>query len=76
MKLRSKDGEDLTGKLVKLRQGYFKQGLKSEDHLFRCEGGFGCKPHAMGNGVFGTFQSDGEQCKIHRSDIEGIVEEE
>ena len=65
---------DLTGCTVQLYQGYFKKGsgLKAENNLFLCQGGFGCRPGSIGSKVFGKF-SDGEECMVRRSDIEKII---
>jgi hypothetical protein len=68
-------GVDLVGKLVRLRQSFFKPGMNASDWLFRCEGGFGCDPAAMGTKVFGRFVRDGEQCHIRRDQIDAIVPE-
>lgn len=69
-------GIDLLGKIVKLKQAAMSASLKPEDHLFRCEGGFGCNPASMGTKVFGTFLSDGEQCFIRRGEIDCVVTDE
>lgn len=74
VELRPIVGVDLTGKVVQLRQSFFKPGLKAEDHLFRCEGGYGCSPSAMGSKIAGTFTSDGEESIIRREHIEFVVD--
>jgi hypothetical protein len=66
---------ELEGKVVRLRQRYFKAGLNAADHLFRCEGGFGCHPWAMGTKIAGTFLSDGEEACIRRQDVEAVIED-
>jgi len=68
-------GIDLTGKTVRLKQYFFEKGLKAEENLFKCEGGFGCNPASMGTKIFGTFIKDGEKCFIRREHIEAIIEE-
>ena len=68
-------GIDLVGKLVRLHQSFFRPGMAARDWLFRCSGGFGCNPSAMGTKVFGRFLRDGEECYIRRDQIEVIVDE-
>jgi hypothetical protein len=68
-------GVDLKGKTVLVRKKFFKPEYADKDRRFKCESGFGCNPAAMGNAVFGTFLLDGEETRINRSDIEGIVSE-
>jgi hypothetical protein len=65
-------GVDLAGKTVQLHQRFFKAGLLAEDNHFKCEGGFGCSPCAMGQKIFGVF-ADGEEAHVNRFDVEGIV---
>lgn len=50
--------------------------LKPEEQLFIAEGGFGCRPNARGNKIFGEFLSDGEKCYITRQDVSGVIKDE
>lgn len=68
-----KDGIHLEGKVVKLRDNYFRPGINADEMLFKCSCGFGCNPVAIGSAVFGEFVS-GEHRRIERGEIEGIVQ--
>ena len=68
------DAVDLKDKVVRLVQRYFKAGLKAEDHLFVCRGGFGCNPACIGRKIFGSFLSDGEETVITRDCIEAVTD--
>lgn len=68
-------GIDLKGKTVIVRKGYFKPEYQDKDRRFRCEGGFGCNPEAMGTAVFGVFLLDDEQARISRGDVESVIED-
>jgi len=65
------DGVDLTGKTVVLKPEHFKGD--QEARTFRCEGGFGCHPRAVGSAVFGVFVSDGERARVERYQIAGLA---
>jgi hypothetical protein len=68
--------EDITGKVVILKQEYFQSGLRAEDHPFQAKGGFGCLPHTNGRGVMGAFLSDGERARVEGYDIERYATDE
>lgn len=70
MQLEDPQGHDLTGKVVVLSAEHYKGDR--EARRFRCDTGFGCKPHAHGNAVFGQFMSDGERCRVERYEIEFV----
>jgi len=70
MPLEDPQGHDLTGKVVVLSREYYKGD--QEARRFHCQGGFGCKSHTHGNGVFGQFMSDGERCRVERYEIEFV----
>jgi hypothetical protein len=67
-------GVDLKGKTVLVRKSFFKPEYQDKDRRFKCEGGFGCHPDKIGTAVFGIFLLDGEEARISRGDIEGVVE--
>jgi hypothetical protein len=67
-------GIDLAGKTVVIRKSALGLAWQDGDRRFKAQAGFGCKPHAMGRGVFGDFVCDGEHARIDRDDIEGIAE--
>src|SRR5208282_6500275 len=58
-----------------VRKSFFKKDYRDKDRRFRCSGGFGCNPSSAGRAVFGTFLLDGEEARIDRGDVEGIVAE-
>jgi len=62
-------GEHLAGKVVILREDYFKPEYRHIDRRFKCSGGFGCDPNLAGTAVFGTFLADGEEARVSRGDI-------
>jgi hypothetical protein len=74
MKTIPTDGQDLEGKTVLLSAEHYRGDEKAR--LFRCEDGFGLRPYLRGQGVMGTFLVDGEQSRVERWQIEGIVVEE
>lgn len=67
-------GIDLKGKTVLVRRDSFSPQYRDGDRRFKCAGGFGCSPTAIGTAVFGTFLSDGEEARINRSDVESVIE--
>ena len=74
-----REGFDLAGLTVKLKQEWFGEGeeaLRSEDHLFRVESGFGRSSFLRGTACFGEFLSDGERGRIERYDIESVLIEQ
>ncbi len=72
MRLEDPQGHDLAGKVVVLSAEHYKGD--QEARRFRCDTGFGCKPHSHGNAVFGQFMSDGERCRIERWQVESVEE--
>lgn len=76
--LSEKDGQlDYTGKVVVVTPRYFKEKyLTPDDQLFLATGGFGCRPNARGQKVFGEFLKDGDSTHYQRSDIIGILKDE
>lgn len=67
---------DLTGKVVILRKGFFREGLEATDHPFLCEGGFGCLGYTEGRMLAGTFISDGEETAVSGYDVERLATDE
>ena len=82
MKLRSISNESMVGKVVLLHKSYFgnaayvksQGGIDKVDRRFKVSGGFGAEPGKIGRAVFGTFLSDGEEARVDRGDIEGIID--
>ena len=68
-------GVNLEGKTVLVKKSFFKPAYRELDRRFKCSGGFGCDPDAMGRAVFGEFLLDGEHARIERSDVECVLEE-
>jgi hypothetical protein len=66
-------GLELTGKTVVIRASALRPQFAETDRRFKCQGGFGCSPSAVGRAVFGTFLVDGEETRMDRGDIEGIA---
>lgn len=71
MKLIPIDGQDLEGKVVLLSADDYRGDDNAR--LFRCEGGFGCKPY-HGRSIMGTFLEDGEKARVSRLSVAGIVD--
>ena len=68
---------DYTGKVVVVTPRYFKEKyLTPDDQLFLATSGFGCRPNARGQKVFGKFLKDGDSTHYQRSDIIGILKDE
>ena len=67
------DGEDLTGKVVIIRKDSLVSPYSEGDRRFLAKVGFGCKPGLIGRAVWGIFLVDGEECRMNRSDVEGIA---
>lgn len=44
--------------------------------IFKCSGGFGCNPASIGRAIFGSFLSDGEDCRIERTEIVRVANDE
>lgn len=61
----------IKGKIVRLKKQFFDEGLDADYHLFRCEKGLGC--FFSRGPIYGTFLSDGERCKISRTDVEAVA---
>lgn len=77
-KTSSPEGKDLDGKVVVLRKKDFHLGAYPENYLFKCEGGFGCKPYCAGRAVFGKLVNGpnaGVDIRVERYNIEYVVEE-
>ena len=69
--------QELSGKVVVLK----KDGLKPEYHdikqrLFKVSGGFGASSFTNGSVLFGTFLSDGEECRMNGYDVERLATDE
>jgi hypothetical protein len=69
------------GEIVVISSGHVMENWKEpfqkpEFQLFLARGGFGCDPNKMGNAVFGTFLEDGEECRMERYQIVGILKPE
>lgn len=62
---------DLEGKVVVLRAEAYKGGVKAR--LFRCTGGFGCKPYTTGNAIFGTFLASGQDERVEGFEVERLA---
>jgi len=65
---------DLTGKIVRIKKVAVKDEFQNSDLRFRCQGGFGCKPHTNGTKIFGTWLMDGEEDWVRGWNVEAIVE--
>ena len=67
------------GEVAILKPAYVKtfppEYRTAEYQLFRLKSGFGCQPHTLGNGCFGHFCMDGEECRMERYDFVGIADE-
>lgn len=62
---------DMTGKIVVLRKDVHKPAFQDIKYLiFRCEGGFGCKPFTSGSAVFGVYLHGGEHARVNKQDVE------
>ncbi len=71
-KLATINGVDLSGKLVVMKEHDYI-GTERE-RTFKCEGGFGCNPRAMGSAVFGYFVNNPKQpVRVERYEIEGLA---
>jgi hypothetical protein len=73
MKTKSIEGESLQGRKVLLSESAYRGSV--EDRLFIAEDGFGCYPFTRGTAVIGRFVKSGEEARVERFEIEGIVEE-
>ena len=76
LKLRSYSNESMVGKIVLVRKDFFSPKYREGDRRFRVSGGFGAEPGKIGRAVFGTFLSDGEEARIDRGDVAGILEDQ
>lgn len=62
------------GKIVVLYPSWLNdQHRTPQNQLFVAKGGFGCSPITMGTAVIGEFLIDGEQCRISRGDVMGVL---
>ena len=74
IKKRSPEGMNLRDRRVILKADYFKEGFDAESEPFRCQAGFGCDIHFAGTAIYGIFESDREEARIDRNDIEFVIE--
>ncbi len=75
--VQSSEPQDYKGKLLIIRADALNEEFRTpENQLFLANGGFGCKPDALGRKVFGCFLSDGEESYFSRSDFIGIISDE
>lgn len=69
--------EELTGKVVVLRESRFKEEYKAlQFRVFEVSGGFGADSYTAGTALFGTFLVDGEQARMNGYDVERLATEE
>lgn len=68
--------EDVTGRVVVLKQERLKEEFTATELPFRCEHGFGCFPHTSGSHISGEWLSDGERGSIRGYDIDRYATED
>lgn len=69
--------QDYTGQVVVLNPFVLRDQYKTPEYqLILATGGFGCSPTARGRKVFGSYLKDGENARVQRSDIIGVIKEE
>jgi hypothetical protein len=57
--------------IVVLKKNLFKPEFQELKYrLFLVRGGFGMRPESMGSAIYGTFISDGEECRYEGHDID------
>lgn len=70
----SKDGIDLSNKLLVLNPDILKDECKKPEHqLFYATSGNGCHAHGIGRKVYGFFLKDEEKTYFQRNDFIGIL---
>lgn len=67
---------DLKGKVVLVRTPPGLPKQQDRMRMFRCEGGFGCRPWTGGTAIFGKWLYDNSDGRIDGSMVEKMVEEE
>ncbi|MDL2293786.1 hypothetical protein LJC60_04060 [Ruminococcaceae bacterium OttesenSCG-928-D13] len=67
-------GMSLLGKVVVISRASLSDEYPHQ--LFFCKGGFGANPNPRGRAVYGVFLSDGEYCRLNRSDVVGTLKPE
>jgi hypothetical protein len=68
--------EDVTGRVIVVKQEVLKPEYIATELPFRCEDGFGCFPHTSGTHISGVWLSDGEQGSIRGYDIDRYATED
>lgn len=68
---------DYTGRVVVMSTHTLREDCWTrQNQLWYAHGGNGCKPHAIGRSILCTCLSDGEQGRLLRGDIVGVIREE
>lgn len=68
---------DFTGRVLVMSPGVMREDCwKQQDQLWYAHSGNGCRPNAMGRSILATCLSDGEQGRLLRGDIVGVLREE
>lgn len=69
--------DNYTGQYVVLRPGFLKEEYRTiQNQVFYASCGFGCEPDKLGTAVFGSFLIDGEECRVSRCDVIGVIKPE
>lgn len=68
---------DFTGRVVVMSAAALREECWTQkDQLWYAHSGNGCDPHAIGRSILATCLSDGEQGRLLRSEITGVLREE
>lgn len=68
---------DYDGQVVVKSAEHLRPEFRHSDYqIFLASGGFGCSPDSRGRAVFATNLYDGEECRLERHNILGIIKPE
>jgi hypothetical protein len=68
---------DLKDKYVVLSKEYMKPEYHEvKSRVFLCQAGNGCRSFTIGQGIFGKFVFDGEECRVEGFEVERLATEE